>query len=133
LAIELDAADVDSEVRLPLRDEVRAHGLVERVGVVRIGESFHLRPCRIPLLVLGLRRGGVELDVVVRAVAEVTVESLAHHTPRRLSARRALVADRVDQRFAVDRLAERVTTRPPFFRARERTRFEVETDPEGGA
>ena len=121
LAVHLDAAHVDAEVLLPLRDQVRAHRLVEGVRVVCVSKSLHFGPGRIPLLVLGHRRRGVEFDVVVRAVAEVAVEPLADRAARRLRAGGALIAHRIDQRLAVDRLAERVPPGTPFFDSREGT------------
>ncbi len=112
LAVHVDTSDRDAEVLLPLRGQVVAHGFVERVGVVRVGEILHLRPVGVPGLVLGLRGDGVELHVVVGAVVEIALEPLADHATCRLDAGRLLVADGVDQDRAVDRLAEGTAAGP---------------------
>src|SRR6267378_4824711 len=77
LPIDFRASDRDAEILLPLRGQVVADGLVEGVRVVRVGEALDLRSIWVPRLVLGLRRGGVESDVVVGAVSQVADEPLA--------------------------------------------------------
>src|SRR3982751_4250675 len=108
LAVDLCASHVDAEVVLPLQPQVGADRLVERVAVVDVGETFHLRARRVPSLVLRPRGRGVEPDVGVYAVAEVTGKTTADHSTGRLDAGGPQVAHRLFERLAVDRLAEGV-------------------------
>ena len=129
LVVNLRAFHCDPDVVHPLQPEVGADGVVERIAVEDIRETFHLRAGRVPRLILRLGGLGVELHVGIGAVAEVTGKALADHAARRLDAARLEVAHGLLERLAVDRLAEGVTGCPAAVDAGEQTRLDVEADP----
>src|SRR5260370_35919605 len=80
LAVHLGACNRHTEVLLPLRLEIGANRLVERVRVIGVGEALDLRAIRVPRLVLGFRGRRVECRGGVPTIAQIALQTFADQT-----------------------------------------------------